>query len=372
MNPTMRTPTLFLVVAGALTSGAAWADNKVSFQALNYLERNERMRVADADVSIERDFGTDYTLHVDYGFDAVSGATPAWVRRPGYVNEFVEGTAKVQNEKRRAVGATLAVRDKLRNEYTFGGSQSVESDFVSNEVSAQAQIWHDDMHNRSYTVGLGIQSNTALGSPDGYTNNKEDRASDAYNLQAGVNQVLDRTSTLEGSFYLTRDTGYLSNHYLKVVRQDSLGNHYLADDDRPEKREGGGIATRWVKSWRDDLSTNLWYRYYSDDWGIRSHTVEGKLYWEPADHWKLNPVVRLYQQSAANFYRGYGDAVNTFASTGFASNDARLGEFTARTAQVNVMYSPSKEWAFNWGISHYRQDNGFSARSLTAGLSYRY
>lgn len=366
----MHKPSLILAIAGGLLATSLHAEDKVSFQGTKYQENDQRIGVVMGELAIEKDFGTDYTVKLDAGYDAISGATPMWVKKPGYANEWVEGKVHVANEKRNSVAGTFIARDAARNEYTFGASWSSEPDFKSAGLSAQAQLWHDESHNRSYTVGVGMLFNTAVATP--FTNNQADRSSTILSAQAGVTQVLDPTSTLEGSAYFGRDEGYLSNHYLKIVRTDPAGLHYLADELRPDERQAGGIAARWVKSWRPGMVTQLWYRFYKDNWGITGNTVEAKAYWDITPRWRLNPVIRLHHQTEADFYRGYGDTLNTFAATGFGSNDARLGEFVARTAQLNTEYQASKDWSFNAGATYYHQDNGFAARWLVAGFTYKY
>lgn len=366
----MRKPTLLLALTGVLLAPAAQAENKVSLQTLQYAESDDRIMVRLFDLAIEHDFGTDYSAKLDVGYDAISGASPLWQADPHYLNEYVEGKTKVADESRRSAAASLTARDARRNEYTVGASWSREPDYVSKDVSAQAMLWEDELHNRAYIFGASFMHNTAITTP--YTQNREDKTSRSINLQAGINQVLNPHSTVEASVYAQREQGYLSNHYLNVVRQDSGGQHYLAADDRPALRQGGGGAVRWIQSLRSDVAGQLWYRYYQDDWGIRGHTLEAKGYWDITERWRLNPVVRWYQQSAANFYRGYRDAVNSFAGDGFASTDARLGRFIGKTVQLNVEYQASKDWSFNAGASSYRQDNGFAARWLTAGLAYQY
>jgi hypothetical protein len=247
---------------------------------------------------------------------------------------------------------------------------SHEPDFASRELSAQGMWWHDESHNRAYIFGVGLQKNTAIATPS--TNNKTDADSNALAVQLGINQVLNAHSTLEGSVYIGRDTGYLSNHYLSIVRDDGIGQHVLADDSRPDLRNSGGIAVRWINAWRDDVKTQLWYRFYQDDWGITGHTIEVKGYWDINSQWRLNPVIRVAKQSDADFYRAYGDTVNTFTATGFGSNDARLGQMTATTQQLNIEYHANQEWTLNAGLSHYQQDTGLTANWATVGFVFKY
>lgn len=366
----MHTPTLFLLAVGAALVGNVQADNKISYQTYKYSESNDRMDVRASNLTIDKDFGTDYTLKLDIGTDAISGATPCWQGVAGYAFAYASGKCKVADETRNSISGSLLMRDTQRNEYTFGAANSREPDFISNELSGQAMFWHDESHNRSYTIGLGVMDNTSVATAN--TNNKTDKKNTAVNLQIGSTQVLDRSSALEASVYVGRESGYLSNHYLKIVRGANPGQQTLADEVRPDLRRSGGLALRHTRAWREDVTTNLWWRVYRDNWGITSHTVEAKAYWRINEQWRLNPVLRYYQQTRANFYRAYGDPVNTFATTGYGSNDARLGALHATTAQLNVDYQASKEWTLNTGLARYRQSTGLAATWLTAGFVFKY
>lgn len=365
----MRKPTLFL--AAALTSPLAQAENAISYQALKYHEQDDRIDVIGSAVTVDQDFGTDYHAKVGFDYDSVSGATPLWKPKQGYVSEYEQGLQPLADEARNGVAGSFLMRDQKRNEYTFGAGWSQEPDYIARQLSAQAMLYQDETHNRSFNIGAGVLENTAIATD--YTNHRDDENATMLSLQGGVTQTIDRTSSAEFSLYYGKDKGYLSNQYLKIVRLDSeTGLHYLSNDERPGDRESAGFATRYIKSLSEGLVAQLFYRFYDDDWGIRANTLEAKFYLDLNPHWRLNPVLRFHQQSAADFYRAYDDAVNSFASTGFGSNDARLGELQATTAQFNVEFQPTEEWSLNAGISDYRQDNGFEAGWLTAGFTLRY
>ena len=227
-----------------------------------------------------------------------------------------------------------------------------------------------EKHNRAYIVGASVQFNTNIA--NAATNNTANETSRVYNLQAGVNQVIDSTSSVEGSVFTLRSNGYLSHDYLKIVRDNGAGAHVLAADSRPDSRTANGVALRWIKSWSEDLKTNLWYRNYSDSWGVRGNTIEAKVYYNLSDKWRINPVLRYHQQQGADFYRAYGAAVNTFAATGFGTNDARQGPMKAVTAQLNAEYRATKDWSINIGVVKYKQDSGLKATWVTAGFVYKY
>jgi hypothetical protein len=365
----LRVPTLVFCASVVAVLPARAAD-KLSYQTYKYVEDGSRMDVFASDLAIEKDFGTDYALAVDIGHDAISGATPCWQPKDGYASEYATALCDVADEVRNSFGLGGTLRDSKRNEYRLGVATSHEPDFVSNAFSAQGQWWQNAAHNRAYTLGLALLDDTAVATA--HTNNTADKASKVYNLEAGVNQVIDRSSTLELTVFAGRDAGFLSNHYLKIVRSDELGLHFLADDARPDTRRAVGVGGRWIKSWSGSLSSNLWLRQYSDDWGIQGATLEGKLYWDINAQWRINPVLRVNKQGSADFYRSYASASNTFAASGYGSNDARLGDFHSSTVQLNAEFNASKNWTFNGGLAHYEQSSGLHADWLTLGFSLSY
>jgi hypothetical protein len=54
-----------------------------------------------------------------------------------------------------------------------------------------------------------------------------------------------------------------------------------------------------------DAALHVNYAYFSDDWGIRAHTLELEWAQPFANGWMLTPMARYYTQSAANFYTPY-------------------------------------------------------------------
>ena len=77
------------------------------------------------------------------------------------------------------------------------------------------------------------------------------------------------------------------------------------------------------------------YRLYSDDWGINSHTADFRYHRKLSERQFLEPHVRLYRQSAADFYfrqLDVDEALNPILpDDGIASSDHRLDGITSAT-----------------------------------------
>jgi len=367
----MRKPNLIIATVGiSLLAPIAQAENSIAWQFNQYSENDDRIDVRGGAIAIKKDFGTDYELSAGIDYDTVTGATPSWVALDGYTDQYTKGKAELATESRDGAYASLLFRDKKRNEYSITTTYSEEPDYVARSLALSTVLWSDASHNRSYNIGFSHAFNTALAT-EATTHSKDEDDTTNY-LEVGINQVINKNMTLEVSAYVGNKEGYQSNQYLRIVRVDSSGNRSLAADSRPDERLSGGISLRAINSWSNNFSTQAWYRYYQDDWGITGHTLETRAYWDFAPQWRLNPVLRLGSQSAADFYRDYSDDVNYFSATGFGSNDARLGDYKTRTVQMNVEWLASQEWSLNLGFSRYTQDNGLSASWITGGFVFRY
>ena len=119
------------------------------------------------------------------------------------------------------------------------------------------------------------------------------------------------------------------------------------------------------------------YRFYSDDWGMDSHTLT--LGWsQPLGRHTLKPYVRYYSQRAADFF----DPVADFTADYYA-DDYRLSAFGALTVGLNWQVQLG-DWVAEAQVERYRSNNnwglyeGDAAPALvdfwrgTIGLTWRF
>jgi hypothetical protein len=105
------------------------------------------------------------------------------------------------------------------------------------------------------------------------------------------------------------------------------------------------------------------YRYMTDDWGIDSNTAEVRLRW-PLGAGYIEPQLRYYMQSAADFYRA--SLIGGAAPPRYASADFRLGDFDATT--VGIKYGHDTASGNQWSIrAEYYQQTGSVPREQIVG-----
>ena len=86
------------------------------------------------------------------------------------------------------------------------------------------------------------------------------------------------------------------------------------------------------------------YRFYADDWDVRSHAIDPRVHFRVARHVRLRVRYRFYTQSAAFFWRDdmqfvESDAVCSVGSIeGCATADPKLSKWLSHTAGLQLTY----------------------------------
>jgi hypothetical protein len=176
----------------------------------------------------------------------------------------------------------------------------------------------------------------------------------------GVSRVLTRRwlVAVNGSRIVQR--GYLTEPYkiVSIIDPDSGTTVGALTELRPSTRDRKDLLASSVYHLERGVLYSS-YRYYWDDWGVRSHTVDVRYRRDLADQAFFQPHVRYYTQTAADFFRFgliRGDPLPAYATSdyrlgplhsvtlggtyGFRIPD-QPGEFTARA-----------EYILQWGDGH--------------------
>lgn len=396
---------LGIVGCSVLASGLAQSEQVLSLHYMDYKEDDQRINVGDTSLGLKLDLGVDYSLDLSLGYDSVTGASPAWQINPGANSPGLEAGQALTNQtllgysydvsryhirrvdlidSRKSLTGALTVRDRYRNEWTYGLSHSKENDYESNSVSASYLLYLDKFKNRSLNIGLAYLDDKTLVFGSGYQTRTEESVN-SFNFEAGFTQVISPKSTFDIKLFANRDSGYLSNHYLTVLRQIDVDNsnsieddeYFLAADSRPDVRSGAGTKMSLAYQPWHWFTGQASYRYYSDDWEITSHTFASSLNFEVTKGLFIKPEFTYYQQSAATFYLNPNDnktdkPVVSFAATGFASNDVRLGDFNATTLALTLNYKLTKHWQIDLSANRYEQSNEFAATWAVLGINYHF
>jgi hypothetical protein len=189
----------------------------------------------------------------------------------------------------------------------------------------------------------------------------------------GVTQVLGRNTIGQLNYSLSIADGYLTDPYklLSVVDRETGelapgagGRDLYLFEARPDSRTKHSLYGLWKHALDRDV-VDLSYRYMTDDWEIESHTLEARYRWELGSFY-LQPHVRYYTQSAAEFY--VGALFDDDELPRFASADYRLGELDSYT--LGLTYGrplpDGRQWTVR--LEYYNQSGTSPPESAVGSL----
>ncbi len=358
-----------------MASALLQAENYVSVEYLQYDESDSRVSVKAPSISASYDIGTDYTIKADFVHDSVSGATPSYLPDSGSgassrtnSGDYTHGKQEF-DEKRNAYSLLLTTRFENRDELYTGVDYSRESDFDSKTLSLEYMHYTDASHNRSLSLGVAYSYNEILlYDYDTGSGATAKETSQSISVQAGVTQVLNAKSSVKIAGFMASDDGYLTNPHSLIVR-DYQTDSRLVNEIRPDTRLGYGLDIKYITMLNDDISYQLGYRFYNDDWDISSHTINNDFYYKLNKKFTFGAGLRYYTQTQADFYNGSKDF---FTNEVVASSDERLSDFDAFTYKLSVDFRQNDKISYNLGGQFYTQSTGLDATMLTTGIKYRY
>ncbi len=256
----------------------------------------------------------------------------------------------------------------------FGGGFSTERDYDSNfgNLSVQYQF---NQNLTTVSTGFSYASDTV--EPVG-RNFKKDRNSQQFLL--GASHVLTKDFVFQSTLTYNRQSGYLNDPYKRVFFVDGG----VVDENRPGRRNMWSLLnqfTHYIPA--IDAAVHFDYRFFSDNWGINSHTFELSWY-QPLGHgWAVRPRVRYYSQTQADFYQPF--FLDSAANTGNFASDYRLAEFGAISGGISVSKIFFGQLKLQAGVEYYSRqadlalnnedDDSFADYDFTlvsASISYRF
>jgi hypothetical protein len=150
-----------------------------------------------------------------------------------------------------------------------------------------------------------------------------------------------------------RSQGYLTDPYriLSVVDASGaeMGYRY---ESRPDSRVRQSLYLG-NKVALGPAVLDLSYRRGKDDWGVNSDTVDTHLRIDVARDMYLEPHVRWYRQSAADFYHLYVNQADPLPTD--MSADPRLAAFTGTTIGVKFGVKVAHSGELSLRLEEYQQ-----------------
>jgi hypothetical protein len=370
--------------------------------ALAYYHEDGRVQAIEPVVSVSKAYDDGASIGLNLTFDALSGASPNGASPSSTPQTFASPSGKSltgdkhtyttapgklpedphYSDLRVALGTDWTLPLQRLLTASFGAKLSYEDDFYSGSVNASIAR---DFNQKNTTLSLGVSYEADSlhpigGSPVPLSNYAQfektgNQNKDGAGLVLSLTQVMNRNWLSELNLSLDRFTGYLNDPYKIISVIDASGDvrGYIYEN-RPDSRTRRSLYLDNRVAW-ERSSAGLSLRYMTDDWGVRSKTAQLHLRWWNVERDKyVQPTLRWYRQSAADFYTPWlFDVAAPQLSP--ASADSRLAALQALTYGLKYgiklrdkLGRESSE--FNVRIEYYQQtqENRFPGPGALRGL----
>ena len=397
---------LLQVSSPAAVAAEGW---DVDSAFLYYAESGGRVSAFEPSVRAQVDLGDDEYINFQVVVDALTGATPNGAHKSTVVQTFTEPSggsksdddgesegeytvkpgelplSKTFRDTRLAVtgewnkpinrlsSVLLGASFSSEVDYTsLGGSATYEYNFNNKNttLAAGAAVTFDTI-NPIGDIPSGLNPMRRATSDQQRLGNSDTKTSTDFIL--GVTQIINRSTLVQLNFTHGISSGY-QNDYNKVLSvidpntNEPLVGAWLDVNDlpylfeqRPDKRTRDIVFIRGVHHLTEDV-INLSYRYYTDDWGIDSHTVNLRYRYELGSSKYLQPHIRYYTQTSADFYKHdlvQGTDIDASGNVNlrYASSDYRIGAFDSVTYGLSYGMKLSKNSKFSLRGEYMQQMN---------------
>jgi len=367
--------------------GPGIAYSQLDAALLVYSEKGGRITAVEPTAELAVHGPKDQLLTLELTADAVSGATPNGAVKADVLQTFltpaktsgssysVSGAsggstivhvAGTQYARQYTVAAGLLPVDKgfrdHRGAFNLGYSQpwgwlsqfgagigySQESDYSSLTGNVHAAKSFNS-NNTTLSLSLNTEYDTSTpygGLPnafavmDGTWKTVSSRSKTQLGFVAGLTQVLTRNWLMQLNYAYDSQNGYQTDPYRILSEVDSSSGEPVqyVYENRPSKRTSQSLF------WDNKIDigptlTEISARYFKDSWGIKSVTGEISERLDLTSRFFVEPSLRWYHQSAANFFHYYLVSGQTLPD--YASSDTRLGKFTSVTYGAKLGYALS-------------------------------
>lgn len=366
------------------------AQNRSETSILIYSER-DRIRATEGNFSLTKQLKNNYTLGLRLTYDGLTGATPTGgtpsknpqtlTRASGGktivvpAGEFpVDGTfkdtrfagdASLARPLGRLTNANLGLHLSSENDYTSAGiSSGISRDFNDRNttVGLSVAIAHDvskpvgGFHPEFSAVGEEIEDDD-----DDVINRRErfeGKSREVYDAVFSITQVLDRNTLLQLNLSLNAASGFLTDPYkvISLVEPPESENAGEPVENIYERRPGSRskrAVYAELKRYLGGGSAGLSYRYFWDDWGVRSHALDATYRLDFKSTGAFEPRIRWYHQEQASFYNAF--LVQGAPLPAYASSDSRLASFDALTYGLNYIVPVNAGSRVNITAEYYTQ-----------------
>lgn len=156
-------------------------------------------------------------------------------------------------------------------------------------------------------------------------------------------QVVNRNFQLMFLADVITQNGYLGLPFHRVYFTD--GSVHI--ENLPDKRLKIPLAVRASYFLGDNIILRGYYRFYTDDWGLNSHTADIEMPVKLSTVFSVSPFYRYYTQTGVKYFKGFEQHSG---SEEFYTSNYDLAKFNSSFFGAGLKYTPLKGV---FGLKHF-------------------
>jgi len=349
-----------LALPGIALADAPPTQSTASYKLSNYqeddLSRSEvpsgELNRYDIDVhqfQLVAPMGRNMSVHVDANYESLSGASP-WFTSVGLDGKPVVNLSGASGISDSRSELSVGTRYYLDNG-SFAGNigYSEENDYRAVYFGLNGERhYNDDL--TTLAGGFSYSSDDIFPTDAALFNRVRDEDKRSSSVFVSLTQIINQVSSFQTALSFTEQSGFLSDPY-------------KLRDVRPEDK----TQIAWSNSYRRffvaaNAALHVNYRFYHDDFGIKSHTSDVSWHQNLGRQFQIVPQLRYYSQSAADFFTNVDDFLNPLSE--YQSSDYRLSAFGAISGGFSLI-ADMGSWKATLTAERYLANDKYSAYDIS-------
>jgi hypothetical protein len=225
---------------------------------------------------------------------------------------------------------------------------------------------------QAYLDQLKLITPTELRTGGGYEEDDYGTASrNTYALSLGYSQIVNRNFQVAFIVDLVRQNGYLSLPFHRVYFADNS----VHQENLPDTRFKVPVGVRASYFLGDYVILRAYYRYYADDWGLKSHTANLEVPVKLTNTFSVSPFYRYYTQTAVKYFaakNGHTGSEEFYTSnydlSGFNSNFLGMG---LKWTPLKGIFGISQFNTLELRYGHYDSSRNLVSDIISINLKFR-
>lgn len=274
-------------------------------------------------------------------------------------------------QKGSSVGAGISLSSEY--DYTSIGAHVNFSQKTKNrngEFTAKGQVYIDKL---KYILPVELRVGGNPNSDNGEGDNYSSKSRNSYSGSLSYSQIVNTRLQLMFIADLVYQQGYLGLPFHRVYLQGNTTTPVV--EKLPDTRMKIPLGFRANYFAGDKVILRSFYRYYTDDWGLSSHTLQLESSVKVSPFLSITPFYRYYTQTAIDYFAPY---LTHKTTDQYYSSNYDLSAFNSNFYGAGFKVTPAKGV---FGIQrlntlevrygHYSRTTGLSSDIISMNIKFK-